>query len=126
MATKSRNRNDTGHIVSELPDQTSEPPVVFVDYERYAHLLEHSDASEEEKRAFLQALWEIVCQFVALGYGVHPVQQVREACGKLPENRTNQPLSGAGAVECEGQTQRNHFNDAAGGPDAPVAETIRT
>lgn len=126
MAGKTRNRNDTGHIVSDRPDRTSEPPVVFVDYERYAHLLDDSDASDEEKRAFLQALWEIVCQFVALGYGVHPVQQAQETCGKLPENQTIQTLSGASAVELKDQTQHNHFNDAAGGSDAPVAETIRT
>ena len=125
MAHKKNNQNDTDHAVSELPDRACEPPVVFVDYERYAHLLDHSDASDEEKRAFLQALWEIVCQFVALGYGVHPVQQGQETCGKPPENRTNQPLSRADAVKCKGQTQRNHFNDAADAPDASAERAIR-
>ncbi len=60
-------------------------PTLTIDYEAYAHFLEHCDASEEEKREFLQALWNVICECVAMGFGVHPVQQALNAksCGKL-------------------------------------------
>ncbi len=45
-----------------------------VDYEKYRHLLDNSDATEEQKEEFLQILWDIVLNFVDLGFGNHPVQ----------------------------------------------------
>ena len=57
--------------VSDLPGRDASPPVVTVDYDLYAHYLEDSDLSEKEKREFLQMLWNIICEFVSLGFGVH-------------------------------------------------------
>jgi hypothetical protein len=56
----------------------SDRPHILVDYERYAHFLENENLTEEEKRAFIQALWSIVVDFVSLGFGVHPMQQARD------------------------------------------------
>ena len=61
------------------------PPVITVDYERYAHFLENADLTEDQKREFLQALWNIIVEFVSLGFGVHPLQQAQEPCGKLDQ-----------------------------------------
>ncbi|MGH1351806.1 MAG: hypothetical protein ACRBBN_13520 [Methyloligellaceae bacterium] len=47
-----------------------------IDYEKYLACLEDMDASEEEKREFIEALWHILTHFVDIGFGVHPVQQV--------------------------------------------------
>ncbi|MEM9619383.1 MAG: hypothetical protein AAF936_15620 [Pseudomonadota bacterium] len=60
-------------------------PTLGVDYELYAHYLEHSDASEEDKRALVETLWSIIMTFVDMGFGVHPVQQAQQACGQLQE-----------------------------------------
>ncbi|MEL6259293.1 MAG: hypothetical protein AAFQ67_09575 [Pseudomonadota bacterium] len=56
--------------------------VVTVDYERYARFLENADLSEEEKQAFLETLWSVILEFVSLGFGVHPLQQIEEGCGQ--------------------------------------------
>lgn len=118
--------NDDERMDFDLASREDGQSVVTVDYERYEHFLEDTDLSETQKREFLEALWRIVVGFVDLGYGVHPVQSVRETCGKLPENPTVPPLTGKGVVQSDGQTQHNLFNDAAGGLDAPVAEKIRS
>ena len=101
------------------------PPVLSVDYDLYAQYLEDTSLSEEQKREFLEALWSIICEFVALGFEVHPVQQAQNACGKLPENRTNLPISMPDAVKSERHTQRKKFNDAADENSPPVAERIQ-
>lgn len=54
-----------------------EPPVITVDYEAYAHFLDDAELSEAEKRALLQSLWNVIVDFVSLGFGVHPLQQVQ-------------------------------------------------
>ena len=54
----------------------SQRPRLLVDYDKYAHFLAESDASEEEKRAFLNLLWSIISECVMLGFHVHPLQQV--------------------------------------------------
>lgn len=53
-------------------------PVLQVDYARYEAYLADADMSESEKREFLDALWEIICNFVSLGYGVHPIQEAQK------------------------------------------------
>lgn len=35
-------------------------PVISIDYERYEHYLEDSDLSPEQKRAFIDSLWDSV------------------------------------------------------------------
>ena len=48
---------------------------VGFDYDRYAHFLDDSDLSDSQKQELLEALWNILRNFVELGFGVHPVQQ---------------------------------------------------
>jgi len=67
---------------------------VNVDFAAYLPYLENEDISEEEKRAFLQALWGIITDFVALGFGVHPVQHIEDACGQV-ENSLSRPPQAA-------------------------------
>lgn len=75
---------------------------VFVDYDLYAHYLADADLSEEQKREFLEVLWNIICEFVSLGWGVHPIQQALEAkenCGKQPGTATESAVSSGDAVQ---------------------------
>tara|TARA_E500000318_G_scaffold107170_1_gene116111 strand:- start:1581 stop:1883 length:303 start_codon:yes stop_codon:yes gene_type:complete len=50
-------------------------PVITVDYEAYAHFLDDTSLSEEDKRILIQSLWNVVVEFVSMGFGVHPLQQ---------------------------------------------------
>lgn len=55
------------------------PPSLTIDWDAYLPFFEDEDISEEDKHQLIEALWSIVVNFVDLGFGVHPVQQV---CGK--------------------------------------------
>lgn len=57
-------------------------PCIVVDYERYAHFLDDTDLSEDDKRQFAQAIWSLIFDFVSLGFGVHPLQQARNGQDK--------------------------------------------
>lgn len=58
-------------------------PALTVDFNEFAHFLDESDWTEEEKMIFLQKYWDIICDFVAIGFEVHSVQL---ACGQVSEN----------------------------------------
>lgn len=63
-------------------------PGLSIDWELYADYLEESDLTDEQKREFIETLWNIVIAFVDLGFGIHPLQQ---ACEQNSENRINLP-----------------------------------
>lgn len=64
------------------PDKGLKPrPALTLDVALYEQYLAECDLTEEEKHEFLQTLWKIVCEFVMLGFGVHPLQQVGNDCG---------------------------------------------
>lgn len=63
-------------------DRLSKGSLIKVDYERYAHFLEGIDASDEDKRAFVQTVWSIVFSIASLGFETHPVQIIKKICGK--------------------------------------------
>lgn len=56
-----------------FPEKT--PLTLSVDWELYAHLLEDSDLTDDEKREFIGSLWYVVCAFVDLGFGIESTQQ---------------------------------------------------
>ena len=113
MTHNANNQNDTGNGVSEQADRTCESSVVFVDYEKYEHFLENSGLSEDQKRRFIDALWQIIVGFVDLGFGVHPAQQAQNTCGKLDDNSSKAPSTGANEVECKGKFLSKNFEDVA-------------
>lgn len=114
----------TGHDNDKNTSKAARP-VISIDYERYEHYLDDSDLSPEQKREFLAALWSIICEFVALGFNVHPLQQVREACGKPYECRTSLPISDPDAVELRDQFNEKDFRKAAGRETPRAAERIQ-
>ena len=69
---------------------------IEVDFDRYAHFLDDSDLSEDQKRELLQTVWNVVCGFVALGFEVHPFQQAKNSCGEFdsggPDREDSDPL----------------------------------
>lgn len=75
--TKEKQENQT-------PKQATPPlPSLTLDIARYDHFLQECNWSEEQKAAFLNALWNIVVSFVDMGFGLDSTQA---ACGKLLES----------------------------------------
>lgn len=72
LETRDRNDPDLGGAFLQ-----STHPVLEVDIEKYQSYLDNSDMTDAEKQAFLESLWTIIVNFVELGFGVHPVQEVR-------------------------------------------------
>lgn len=88
-------------------------PVITVDYERYAHFLKDSDLTEDQKREFLQALWNIIVEFVSLGFGVHPLQQAKNTCGQLKEDLPKPALTAPDTVYLDDKLLVDNFGEDA-------------
>jgi hypothetical protein len=91
-------------------DNGTPPPSLTIDWELYAEHLEDSDLTDDQKREFIETLWNIVVAFVDLGFGIHPVQQACEQNDKtslmlpddllnslqdIPQNKTQNPVDDA-------------------------------
>ncbi|MBG6211354.1 hypothetical protein IWQ49_006038 [Labrenzia sp. EL_126] len=59
-------------------DPGSSQRILEIDTEKYQRYLDESDLTPAQKQQVIEALWSIVVNFVELGFGVHPVQQVTE------------------------------------------------
>ena len=99
---------------------------VTVDFEEYLHFLDDEEISEADKRELLQTLWNIVCEFVALGFGVHPVQQARNPCGQVPDSSPKSAPTVADEVEWEPDTIIKSFDDVADLKTDPAAGAFET
>lgn len=99
-------------------------PSITLNVDLYAQYLEGTDLTEDQKREFLDTLWNIICEFVALGFNVHPVQQAQSACGKLPDTAASPPILGADAVEWTDQTLKAEFKVSATDKPASAEEGI--
>jgi hypothetical protein len=61
---------------------TDNKPTLSIDVELYQSYLDDSGLSEAQKKELLEMLWGIVCEFVMMGFNVHPVQQAKKSCAK--------------------------------------------
>ena len=93
-------------------DYISHRPVITVDYEKYSPLLNDPDLTEDQKREFLQAVWNVVVGFVDLGFGVHPVQQAQNTCGKSTNFPRENTLLANNPLNSEGTSLTGQFADA--------------
>ncbi len=96
--------------------------VITVDYERYAHMLEDADLSEDQKREFLQTIWNIIVEFVSLGFGVHPLQQVQNSCGERQDITSKPTLTAPDGVYLDHQYLEENFTNAADLETEPADE----
>lgn len=79
------------------------PKRLGVDAERFQHHLDQWDVSAEEKAAYLELVWQIVCQFVDLGYGIHPLNTaMQQSCGQGLENAGHGAHAPANTVDSKG------------------------
>lgn len=74
----------TGKMKSEVGGAKKGPPTLTIDWEFYGKLLDGSNLSDAEKRAFLETILAVVVSAVDLGIGIHPVQQ---AAGNICEQQ---------------------------------------
>ncbi len=86
-------------------------PIITVDIEKYEHFLEESDWSDEQKAEFLQALWNITFEFVSLGFGVHPLQQIENDCGERSENSYDDTILSPDVLNSLQQPLSTDFKD---------------
>ena len=60
----------------------SHKPTLTIDVAYYQNLLDDTDLTDEQKKEVIETLWSIVCEFVMIGFNVHPVQQAQQSCAK--------------------------------------------
>lgn len=64
------------------PPPTETPPsypALQMNWQDFLPLMEDDDIPEDQKRAFIEALWSIVIAFVDLGWNVAPAKEI---CGQ--------------------------------------------
>ena len=93
-------------------------PVVEIDYARYEELLDDPDLTDEQRREFLAALWHILSEFVALGFGVHPLQQAQETCGQNRKSHGDSGILDVDSVYLSHTELKPYFEGAASSSDA--------
>lgn len=81
------------------PPGAAGPKTLLLDVARYEAYLADSDMSDAEKQEFLQALWSIIVEFVALGWGVHPLQQAQNCCGQAGKSAPAAAFAAASGVQ---------------------------
>lgn len=95
-------------------------PSITLDVALYESYLEGSDLSEDDKREFLETLWNIVISFVDLGFEVHPVQLAQEdaklardeACGQNPKDARKAAPDLLSSWNTNSETKRREPADA--------------
>lgn len=93
------NSTQIGMYIGQEPDHPHYPRLE-IDYELYDEYFEGSGASEEQKRAFLDTLWEIMVAFVDMGFGIYPVQQAQELA-ELPALHSDSAIATIPEAACE-------------------------
>lgn len=72
---------------------TEQKPTLRLDIDLYQSFLDDSDIPDAQKRELLEMLWNIICEFVRLGFGVHPLQQLMPNDSEKPEKSMNDVTS---------------------------------
>lgn len=99
---------------------------VTIDLVKYVHHLDGLDLTEEQALELLQTLSDIAWSFIALGYNVHPVQQIKETCGKDTVISDQKAFAGENDVSLLGQFIEENYTDFAD-PDAErIGERVET
>ena len=92
MGARKNKKRFNAKAGSDSPPLTISPAFSF-DADEFIQFLDETDWSDDQKREYLSLVWSIVCEFVALGFNVHPIQQAQKDCGK-PQFSAVQPSSG--------------------------------
>lgn len=88
-------------------------PALTMDWEEFAHHLEDSDLSDDQKREFIETLWSIVIAFVDLGFDVQSDGDDPSACGQVTENGIFLPADLIDSWADSPDNQRSQTDDDA-------------
>lgn len=124
MKRSGKYRNASGDDAFPVSVTQRTPPVVTVDYEKYERFLEDAELTDEQKRQFIEALWQIIVSFVDLGFGVHPAQQAQNTCGQVPNSSGEGPAGEPDSVQWGSRFLTSDFEDVADLEESPVAEGV--
>ena len=70
-------------IKTQIHERDPTPTLAIqFDAQEFAHFLDQSDLTHDQKLEYIQTIWGIVLQFIDMGFGIHPIQQ---ACGQFDE-----------------------------------------
>ncbi len=98
--TKYKPTSDANNILPRLTDSGIGPPALSVDWEEFAHFLDDTGWTGPQKAEYVTLVWNIVCEFVALGWGVHPLQQAEKTCGELSDSGADPASVASEMVDC--------------------------
>lgn len=59
---------------------TNPPPSIKLDVERYDHLLNNTSLTPDQRREFLEVMWDLIVGFVDMGFQVEPLD---DTCGQV-------------------------------------------
>ncbi|MBP5857410.1 hypothetical protein KAJ83_10360 [Marivibrio halodurans] len=120
-----RDKHDTDHFNAKATDGAADPPAssaypaLEFDASEFMHFLDDADWSEEEKAEYITLVWNIVCEFVALGFNMHPLQQTQNSCGKPGDQGLRPPPDSESGVESlRAYLQENHPEPRAATEDS--------
>jgi hypothetical protein len=85
-------------------------PTLSIDVELYQHYLDDSGLTDAEKQELIQTLWNIIVEFVQLGWGVHPLQKLQENSGESAEIRQDSLLLNADMLTSLNQHTEAHHD----------------
>lgn len=99
-------------------------PTLNIDLEEFIHFLDAEvEGTYEEKKEYLELIWQIVCEFAMMGFDIHPVQQAQQKCGKEQKTTSTATHADSDTVESnhttlveafvEGQDQRENKEEDA-------------
>lgn len=90
--------------------------VLSIDIDRYQSYLDSAEMSEADKRLFIDALWSIIMNFVDLGFGIHPLQEV---CGKIDQSEDCGAILGQDRVSFHVKQEQSDDEAARGSNTDP-------
>ena len=99
----------------EGPGSEAQFTALSFDYEEYTPYLEDADLTEDQKREFLETLWNIMVSFVDLGFGIHPIQQ---AGGEEHPIENLQAMDAVDVVTSD-YSSREKFKSTSDRPSSP-------
>lgn len=70
----------------QKPDMTHDLALSF-DWQDYQDFFDGKEVSEDDQRAFIEALWKIVIAFVDLGFDANPVEIL---CAQMGESSSDE------------------------------------
>jgi hypothetical protein len=118
--TKYKPPSDGKNVPPRLDTSGNGPPALSVDIEEFTRFLDETGWTEEEKAEYITLIWNIMCEFVSLGWGVHPVQQTQKDCGQRAEDSSLHPEERADEVDLKDQFKRRNTGGAAAKKDSAV------